>query len=52
MFKVTFHAAPQEFEDLVQPFLLQREAENNLVLGLLPALARGAYGEFWMAAVQ
>ena len=50
--EVRFFSDPQHFEARAQPFLLLREAENNLLLGLLPGLARGSYKEFWMATVE
>ena len=50
--EVCFYTDPLQFEARVQPFLLLREAENNLLLGLLPGLAKGIYKKFWMATVE
>ena len=38
------HSGPRAFLERAEPWLLQREAENNLVLGLAASLAEGASG--------
>lgn len=40
--KVIRHDGPRAFLRRAEPWLLEREAENNLVLGLADSLARGA----------
>ena len=39
--KLTTFTSPDEFQRRVEPFLVQREAENNLILGILSGLTRG-----------
>jgi len=40
---VVQHGDPADFADQAANWLLQREAENNLLLGILPALITGQY---------
>lgn len=39
------HAGPRAFLDRAEPWLLKREAENNLILGVAESLSRGASGQ-------
>ena len=41
----------QEFEDVVGPFLLSREAENNVVLVVCNQIKQRDYTDFWLTAV-
>jgi predicted GNAT family acetyltransferase len=41
----------RDFEDVVFPFLLEREAEHNVILGICNQIKLGDYSEFWLTAV-
>lgn len=45
---------PSEFNDYALPFLLQHEAENNLILGIALGITRpdSRYKEFYLASVE
>jgi len=49
---VRTHESPREFRERAGPFLLPREAENNLFFGLLASIEAGAYSEFWLATLE
>jgi GNAT superfamily N-acetyltransferase len=52
MVQVNFYTELQAFDQRVRPFLLEREAQYNVLLGLLSDIARGRYTEFWMATLE
>ena len=39
--RLTSCTSPAEFQRRVEPFLVQHEAENNLILGIVSGLVRG-----------
>src|SRR5437879_5022974 len=41
-----------DFEDVAFPFLLEREAEHNVILGICNQIKRGDYRDFWLTAVM
>lgn len=45
---------PEQFRDHVEPFLLQHEAENNLILGILTGIINGRYDAYppYLATVE
>ncbi len=49
---VRFHTDADAFERLALPFLLESEAENNLMVGLIRQIAEGAFEHFWLASIQ
>jgi uncharacterized protein len=49
---IRFHEDVPEYQALTQSFLLEDEAENNLMLGLLPKIASGVFEDFWLASVN
>ena len=43
--KIQRYEDPEEFQKIIQPYLLQHEAENNLPLGVLASIISGEYIE-------
>lgn len=52
MVQVNFYSELRSFDERVRPLLLKREAQYNLLLGLLSDIARRRYTEFWMATLE
>jgi uncharacterized protein len=50
--QIYFHEDPETFSQLARSFLMEAEAENNLMLGLLPRIASGAVPNFWLASIE
>ncbi len=50
--RVVFYSDPGDFDRIARQFLLKSEAENCVLLGLLPSLLRGVYDHFWTATVE
>jgi len=53
MSELELHRYPTvaSFEDAVLPYLLDREAEHNVILGICHQIKAGVYRDFWLTAV-